>query len=1684
MIELALDDAPDNATDPDLDPFTLGSIELIIATTEPQREVWLGDQLSPEASLAYNEAVMLRMRGALDTDALAAAVNRLVERHQSLRSTLSSDGLQMVIGEAGLHNLVEHDLSRLDAAQQERTLTEARSLAVRTPFALETGPLFRTALYSVSPLDHVLVLSAHHVVCDGWSWGVISEDLGQLYAEQLGIGPAPDPAARYADFGAWELAEAASPAMQEQFDYWLGRFAGSSMPVLELPLDHARHAVRTFSSRRIDHPLDPQLVTALRKLGSGAGTSLFATMLGAFAATLHRLTAQDDLVIGIAAAGQLASDMPTLVGHCVNLLPLRMSIDAEAPFESLMRDSGNLLLDAFEHQTLTYGTLLKKLPLQRDPSRLPLVSVLFNVDPDVSTNRQHFAGLDIELGSIPRDYENFELFLNVTPVASGMRIEAQYNADLFDDQTVRRWLGMYECVLRAVASDPGQAVGKINLLSPAEADALVALQPQPTPLAPGSLFHSGFLQQAATNPERWALKFGNQRLTYGELDRQSSQLAHALRARGIGRGQYVGLCVEREPLMIVAQLAVLKAGAAYVPLDPDFPQARLDYYAKDTALALMLTTSTVRAAPRNWRSDMTGRVLELDVDTSWKTLPDTPLAQDDQSPQDDDLAYVIYTSGSTGRPKGVCILHRPAAGLMQSMQREPGLDPDDRMAAVTTQSFDMAVTEIMLPLSVGAEVVLVPREAAMDGEQMRMLLESEHITVMQATPVLWRLLVDAGWKGTPGFRAWFGAESMAVDLAFQLMDRCAELWNLYGPTETTVWSTFWLMQRDVIMSLGVAVGRPLDNTSIWILDSRQQLCPIGVPGEICVAGISLAQGYMNQPELTAERFAHVSINGCNTRIYRTGDRGRWRNDGLVEHMGRFDFQVKVRGYRIELGEIEARCIEVSGVTRCVVITREDHPGDVQLVAYLAVAPGASIDRIALRDHLRERLPKYMLPHFVITLPALPTLPNGKIDRKSLPSPHAVEGQGAREDATDKANRRAPRDDNERRVLEAMERVLSLPGISIDDDFFSLGGHSLLAARLTTLLSREFAITLPMRTLFEHPTVESLTRSIEKIHGAGNVAVRAPMLHRPDRRSAVLTPPQERIRFMEELYPGRSVYNAPSASRLTGPLDVEKFTATLREIARRQPAMRTRIGPDPDTGLPVQLIDDSVDIELPLIDLSSIPADQREDQLRDRMQQLADSPIDIHRAPMFHVALFRMAEQDHAFVFVPHHLVWDGWSFDILHTEMSTIYAAMLRGEPHGLPELTATLGDFGEWYAQWTHGPAFQEQMKFWKSRFATAPKPRSPQTDMARRAGMSGQGELQWITLDTSVTERLRDIARDLGVTLNMLTFGVYVLMMSRVIGSDAVIIATPVRGREAPETEPVMGFFNNVLLMALEVDVAWSLRDFMQYVKRELLLVMNHQQVMFEQLVAEPEFTGRTKGSGLYQAMYSFQDVRERPARLGPLEDRQIHVMQRGATDDLGLWLMDTPGGLYGAMVYNADVYLRETGVQLRERYTELLGKVAEAPHATLQVLASPENSRSAAYLRRLAALPQASEAATSQVDEAVLPAIQPGRALETLLLPEQARLAQIWASIIGIDVNEIRASDNFFDLGGDSLLAMGAVQQSEKAIGYRVEPQRYVFESLAQLATPVPVNGSANRLPEVSVQRQGLFKRVLGHLGLKGE
>ena len=1595
------------ATAVDYDPFADAALARVVPTTEPQREIWLAAKLEPEASLAYNESVSLRLTGDLDVAALQGALRQLTDRHEALRASLSADGGELHIAAGMDLPCPVRDLTPLGDVERNAEIPGTLRRVVTTPFDLEHGPLVRAELLRLSEQEHLLVFTAHHIVCDGWSFGVIVRDLAALYAQRTGRGGDLAPPGSFSDFALGEAARADTDAARDAEQYWLQRFSGA-VPSLDLPVDHPRPRRRSFSSQREDRMLDATLVADIKRVGARRGASFYATLLAGFGAWLQRLSGQDDVVIGIPCAGQAAGGHDGVVGHCVNVLPLRATVDPQATFGSVLDRVRGDLLDAFEHQQYTLGSLLARLALPREPSRLPLVSVLFNLDQALDETTVSFPGLRFEFAANPRAFENFELFVNAVQTDGGLRLECQYNSDLFGGDTIRSWLDAYETLLRSAVLEPDSTIQALDLLSPSARRKLESLQPSLTPYPAQRLAHEYFEEQVDQSPARPAVRHAATQLSYADLEARANRLAHCLRARGVGRGALVGLMLARGTDMLAAMLAVLKSGAGYVPMDPCFPADRLAFMVEDAALAALMVDDAAPAAfafPSSRTLSLVRDADEIAAAASGR------LPRDEAAATPDSVAYLIFTSGSTGRPKGVRVPHRSTSNFLTSMRRVPGISAEDRLVAVTTLSFDIAFMEMMLPLSVGAEVVIADHDDVRDGAALRKLVETSKATMMQATPAGWRILVESGWTGHAGFRAVSGGEPLPVDLAEALLSRCGEVWNGYGPTETTVYSTYWRVAEP---RAGIFIGRPIANTAVYILDELRAPCPLGVPGEIYIGGDGVTLGYLNRPELDAERFLPDSFSGqAAARMYRTGDRGRWLANGMLEHLGRLDFQVKVRGYRIELGEIESVLADVADVVRAVVVAREDRPGDVRLVAYVVAREGVTLDEDILLTQLRQRLPEYMLPQHLVQLAAIPLLPNGKVDRKALPAP-VVQSIAAN------TARLAPRNDDELRVATAMEAVLALPGLDVRDDFFALGGHSLLAAQLTARLNREFGITLSFRTLFDAPTIAGLAEAIGKLMASGTATATQPIVPRSVQDRAPLSLMQERLWSLEELQPGRVTYNAPSAHRLRGRLDEAAFERALQALMQHQPIMRTAFRRN-DEGIVEQVVEAAVDMRLfPAEDLSALPADEREAELLQRLQVLTDTPFDLARAPLFSARMFRLADDDHAFFFMPHHIIWDGWSFDILYAELSQLYRAFARGEPSPLPPLPVSYGDFAVWHAQWLTGPQFQNQLSFWRERLAQTPEARALPTDHPRRPGMSGLGRTEWIHVSREATDAMHELARLADATLNMTLLALYYVMLFGVAGQRDLVVGTPVRGRNQTEVESVMGYFNNLLPLHMTVDPALPFVDFVRHVKQVAIESFGHPDVPLEYLQRELR-VGHGGGAVLYQALFSFQDARGRVVDWGGLQHEQILLFQSGATEDLGLWFLESTKGMVGGVTYNADILEATTARQLRERYLKMLARVTEDPQQSIAAL----HELVGGNMRIGSGSPMAAPPAPLGADATTAPVV--------LNSPEEKLLAKLWSELL--DVTQIRSSDNFFDVGGHSLMAVDMAARVKRDTGVQL-------------------------------------------------
>ncbi len=1006
--------------------------------TEAQMEIRLSAQMGEEESCSYNEGFTIRLRGELDEDALREALETVVNRHEALRATLTSggDGLRILAKLA--MPLPKLDLSEVPETALASRIQQLKIADACLPFDLVQGPLVRAKLVRLSASDHVLFITAHHVVCDGWSVNIILDELSKLYtARRKGATASLSVPMRFSEYARKQAAESVDPAVEA---YWVSEYAEPAPP-LELPLDRPRPALKSYAGSTFITSIDASEYQAIKKAGAQRGSTLFSTLLSAFQALLSRLTGQSDIVVGIPSAAQSALADETLVGHCVNFLPIRVKLNSDASFKDLLAQTKRKVIEAYEHQSYTYGTLVRKLAIPRNPSRLPLIEVQFNLERVGASLK--FDGLQAEVDQNPKRFVNFDIFLNMVESTEGLKLYCDYNTALFDEATIARWLRHYRSLLLGFVEDANRAVSSLPLMGEAERRALLSGWNQTGRAYPDKLcVHQNIEEQAARTPDTIAVRFEDKRLTYADLDRKASLLASWLKSQGVAPGTLVGISIEPSLEMPIAVLGVMKSGAAYVPLDPNYPAERLNFIEQDAGLKLLLTSN-------NWPN--------LDV------VQPAPLP----AVQSSDLAYVIYTSGSTGKPKGVEISHRAVMNFLWAMRWEPGLSPDDKLLAVTTLSFDIAGLELFLPLTTGAELVIAPRDAARDGKELASLIHSAGITIMQATPTTWKLLIEAGWAGSPNLKILCGGEELTRDLANELLSRGASLWNMYGPTETTIWSTIWKVQPG---EGPVLIGKPIANTRVYVLDARRQPTAIGVPGELYIAGDGLARGYLNAPDLTAEKFP-VDPSSClgESRMYRTGDLARYLPDGNLVCHGRLDNQVKIRGHRIELGEIESALLAHPSIQDGAVIVREDRPGEKRLAAYLIPRRKEHVSPAALRAALAERLPDYMVPALFCSLESLPLTPNGKIDRRAL-------AQLPPPSFTPSDHYAAPSTEHEKAIALVWQEVLQVARVGADDDLFSLGADSIHLFQISSRAARE-GLSVTPKQLLQHRTIRAIANSM-------------------------------------------------------------------------------------------------------------------------------------------------------------------------------------------------------------------------------------------------------------------------------------------------------------------------------------------------------------------------------------------------------------------------------------------------------------------------------------------------------------------------------------------------------------------------------------------------------------------------------
>jgi amino acid adenylation domain-containing protein len=1052
----------------DFDPFFGEAIERTVPSTEAQREVFIAAQMGAEASCAYNESVSLELKGPLDTSILEDSIARLVARHEALRGCMSPDGTRVIVLDRSDIRLQHIDLSGSPAQKRSLDLEEIAGKDMTAPFDLLNGPVFRALLIKLAPEEHLLRLTGHHVLVDGWSLGILMADISKLYSS------APlEEAVPFSDFALAVIDHAKSEDHTRTERFWLDQFSGI-MPRLDLPTDMPRPRMKTYSGHRIDIGLDADLTRKLKELATRSGASLVTTLLTCFEMLIHHITGQTDLVVGLPAAGQNDFGMKQLVGHCVNLLALRSRIDEDRPFVEHLKERRSAVLDASDNQKYTFGTLVRKLNVPREAGRVPLVPAVFNVDMNMDDGVA-FTGLTHRFISNARRYENFELFLNATGSEKHLILEWSYNTDLFREETIRGWMHELRGIIERAHAAPTQRIA--TLVSPPPVDTDAPLPPKAWSGAlspyPREAMDALFDRMCDRYPDHTAVEIQDKRVSYAELRKLADTLAAELAHRGLAQGEPVGICLDKSIATQTAMLAILKAGGCYVPFDLSYPEERVRYMFEDAKPRFMLTQEHLLPQLANCED----RAILLDAigaaaNGAFEKRP-APARKHDA----DNAAYILYTSGSTGNPKGVAVPHRGVVRLVRD-QNYMRFSSDLVFLQMGNLCFDASTFEIWGALLNGAKLVVQPQQKPTLREIADTLRKHQVTSVLFPTG-LFNMLVDEQLDDLRGLRHLVtGGDVMSpahARKALKVLGR-GVIVNAYGPTENSVIVTCHAVDNEAQLGSTVPIGTPIANTEAYILDETLRPVPIGAPGELYAGGEGVAIGYWQRPDLSAEKFIPDPFSGRpGARLYRTGDLARWRQDGTIEFIGRADTQVKLRGFRIELGEIESAMDNTRRLKDRVVLCREDRPGDKQLVAYLVPTDNTLPQEELIndvREHLRLTLPAHMLPSAFVVLPSFPLNQSGKLDRKALPKPH-------HSPPVLRAQHVAPRTDTEKQLSAIWSAVLGMDDVGIHDNFFDIGGHSLTGIQVLTRVEQHFGKTIPLKNLFIAPTVALMAELIQE-----------------------------------------------------------------------------------------------------------------------------------------------------------------------------------------------------------------------------------------------------------------------------------------------------------------------------------------------------------------------------------------------------------------------------------------------------------------------------------------------------------------------------------------------------------------------------------------------------------------------------
>ncbi len=1495
-----------------------------------QERLWFLDRLlERESASAYHMPTAMRLEGSLDVLALERALGEIERRHEILRTRFVArdDRPIQAIDPFRPRPLPVVELDGLAPAEGEAL---GRALAEREanrPFDLARGPVHRAVLLRLGGGERVLLQTVHHIVSDGWSIGVMAKELAAGYAAFVrgGQPQAPSLPVQFADYALWQRSRQAE--LQNQIDYWVRKLDGAPS-LLELPHDRPRPPVQTFRGDFVVIRWPPALTERLKAVGRRAQATLFMTLQAGLALLLSRYSGQAETVVGAPTAGRPLKELEPLIGMFLNTVALRCDLAGDPDFETFLGRVKQTALEAFRNDEAPFERVVEILQPERNLSHGPLFQIMFALQ-NAPLDAFSPPGLALSFMDKTLVSTKFDLTLSMMETEAGLRGHLEYNADLFDKGTAARMARHFERLLRDVVEDPTRPVSRYRLLDPAERERLVhEWNDTETPYAADVCLHELFEAQARRTPERPAAYCRGAALSYAALNRRANRLARRLRETGVGPGDLVGVCFERSFETLVGLYAVLKAGAAYVPIDPAFPRDRAAYILASASSPLLLTQ---RAIGEAWS--------DIDIPRVYLDEDDSPGYAETDPPNRataDCLAYIIFTSGSTGAPKGVVLQHRPVVNLIEWVNKTYRVGPGDRLLFVTSLCFDLSVYDIFGMLACGGAVTIPTEDEVKDPEALVGLLRGGGVTFWDSAPAaLLRLtpFLPAAGEGGPDLRLVFLSGDwvpLTLPPAIVAAFPNARVIALGGATEAAIWSNFFPVREIRPEWRSVPYGNPIQNARYHTLDRVLEPQPPGVIGNLYIGGKCLSSGYFQQPGLTAERYVPDPFaDEPGARLYDTGDRARWLARGYIEFMGRRDAQVKLRGFRIELGEIEAVLQKHERVREAVALVRATAGGDQRLIGYLLLAGGDALDEALaaeLRALIRKKLPEYMTPGAFVAVAAWPLTANGKLDRDALPEPAA-----AAEAATDGGD--AAYTPTQQILAGMWAEALERPWIGLDENFFEAGGHSLMAAQLVARMRQTFETALTLQQMFAAPTVAGMAALIE----AGDRAAAAPP---PEPRGgdgpAPLSFAQQRLWFLDQLEGGAAVFTVPAFLDLDGALRVDLLADAFAEILRRHEVLRAYFPLAGDA--PVQRVAPPGPAPLTVVDLRPLPADARRGHALAAAVRLAETPFDLAVGPPLRMALFRLGSERWTLALTVHQIAFDGWSIALFLREWTAVYGALLAGRPSPLSDLPFQYADFAVWQRSLFDGDALAPQLRYWREKLAGAPAALALPLDRERPDRQTAVGGVVKFRVEPELRRALETLGRRLGATLFMTALAAYKLLLRHYAGQTDIVVGSPIANRPRVELEPLIGFFPGTL--ALRTDLAGdpTFEALVGRVRDTALGAYARQDVPFERLVQELRLDRDLSRRPLIQTWFTLQNLPSAALSLPGLSLRAIELdeTERVAVQfDIETFLWAEDEALGGSFKYNLDLFKRETVARMARRYRALLGRIAAAPDARLSDL-----------------------------------------------------------------------------------------------------------------------------------------------------